>query len=189
MGPMLVLAAAAAVLWCALLVVPWRPWRGQPALEPDPAVGTEPVADVTALIPARNESRVLAQCLAAVQAQVSRVVVVDDQSTDDTAAIATGAGASVVHGEALPAAWSGKVWALEQGRGHVETDYVLLLDADIELKAGIVPTLLAKMKREEIAFASLVPRPGVERFWEKLLMPAFVWFFALLYPFALSNSP
>jgi hopene-associated glycosyltransferase HpnB len=189
MAPMLVLAAAAAALWCALLVLPWRPWRAEPALESDPVLGVEPVFDVTALIPARNEAQALARCLAAVRSQVSRVVVVDDQSTDDTAAIADAAGAALVRGEALPAGWSGKVWALEQGRARIDTDHLLLLDADIELEPGIVPTLLAKMKREEIAFASLVPRPGLDGFWAKLLMPAFVWFFALIYPFRLSNSP
>jgi hopene-associated glycosyltransferase HpnB len=117
-----------------------------------------------------------------------KCVVVDDQSGDETAAIASVAGATVVHGKAVPEGWSGKVWALEQGRSHVGTDYVLLLDADIELGAGIVATLLAKMQSEAIAFASLVPAPRFESFWEKLLMPAFVYFFALLYPFRLSNS-
>lgn len=185
---MLVLAAAAAVLWWALLLVPWRPWRANPVLD---SLGPEIVSPsaVTALIPARNEAALVARCVAGVRAQGVSAVVVDDQSDDDTAAIARAAGATVVRGEGVPAGWSGKVWALEQGRAQVTSEYVLLVDADIELSPGIAPALLARMQREGIAFASLVPQPRFESFWEKLLMPAFVYFFALLYPFHLSNSP
>jgi hopene-associated glycosyltransferase HpnB len=184
---MLVLAGAAAALWWALLLVPWRPWRAGPSLDAGTA-DTVPASDVTALIPARDEATLIARCLAGVRAQGVRAVVVDDQSEDDTAAIARAEGATVVGGEAVPEGWSGKVWALEQGRAHVRSEYVLLVDADIQLHPGIVAALLARMKREGIAFASLVPQPRFDAFWEKLLMPAFVYFFALLYPFRLSNS-
>ena len=182
---MSILAAAAAALWLALLLVPWRPWRAGPSLDADPALGACP--EVTALVPARDESEVLARTLAASQPQVAQVVVVDDQSSDATAAIARAGRACVVNGAALPAGWSGKVWALEQGRLRVSSGYVLLLDADIALERGMVATLLEKMKREGIAFASVVPAPRFHGFREKLLMPAFVYFFALLYPFRLSN--
>ncbi|HEX2830623.1 MAG TPA: glycosyltransferase [Burkholderiales bacterium] len=185
---MLALAAAAAALWWALLLVPWRPWRAGPVLDAQ-APARVVSGSVTAVIPARDEAALVARCVASVRAQGVDAVVVDDQSEDDTAAIARAAGASVVRGEAMPSGWSGKVWALEQGRAHATTDYVLLVDADIELGAGIVDALLAKMKHEGIAFASLVPQPRFEAFWEKLLMPAFVYFFALLYPFRLSSSP
>ena len=183
--------AAAALLWLAILLVPWRPWRASPALDSDPRCRKERLDDVTVLVPARNEALVLPRTLAALSTQAPgmRVVLVDDQSADETASIARAAGVTLIPGSALPEGWSGKLWALEQARLEARTDYVMLLDADIALESGIVATLLALMKRDGIAFASLVPQPRFEGFWEKLLMPAFVFFFALLYPFRLSNSP
>jgi hopene-associated glycosyltransferase HpnB len=185
---MLVCAAAAAALWIALLALPWRPWLTGPVLDGDASRAAPRADDVTALVPARDESAVIARSLAAVSGQVARVVVVDDQSADDTAAIAGAAGAVVVHGRPLPPGWSGKVWALEQGLAHADTRYVLLLDADIAIAPGLVAALRSKLASGDFAFASVVPRPRFAGFWEKLLMPAFVYFFALLYPFRLSNS-
>ena len=88
----------------------------------------------------------------------------------------------------MPSGWSGKLWALQQGLQHVKTPLVLLLDADIELKPGIVGSLREHMQQYEVAFISLMAAPMMSNFWEKLLMPAFVYFFKLLYPFYLSNS-
>jgi hopene-associated glycosyltransferase HpnB len=116
------------------------------------------------------------------------IIVVDDESSDATADIARAAGARVISGLPVPPGWSGKVWALEQGRGAVQTEYLLLVDADIALDAGLAATLLAKMRSEGIALASVFPVPSFATFWERLLMPAFVYFFGLLYPFRLSNS-
>lgn len=182
---------ASAVLWCGILLAPWRPWRAAPVLDADPAVEHGPLSSVAALIPARNEALVLKQSLSALNAQGAglRVIVVDDQSADATAAIAQAAGATVISGRPVPSDWSGKLWALEQGRRHASAEYLLLLDADIALAPGILNTLLAKMRRERIVFASLVPELRLDRFWEKLLMPAFIYFFRLLYPFHLSNLP
>lgn len=184
------LTAAAALLWYALLLAPWRPWRADLVFDAQAAPDDETLAGVTALIPARNEGLVLRESLQALQAQGAgfHVIVVDDQSCDGTADIARTAGATVVAGQAVPPGWTGKLWALEQGRRCVRTEYLLLLDADVALEPGTVATLLAKMRRERIAFASVVPRPRFDGFWEKLLMPAFVYFFGLLYPFHLSNS-
>src|SRR5256885_10078995 len=185
------LTGAALLLWSGILLSPWRPWRADIVFCADAADQCEALADVTALMPARNEALVLAQSIGALkgQSQALNVVVVDDQSTDDTARIAHAAGAIVINGEPVPAGWSGKLWALEQGRAHLRTEYVLLIDADIALAPGTLATLRARMRRNRIAFASLVPRPRFQSFWEKLMMPAFIYFFALLYPFRLSNSP
>ena len=186
---MTVLAAAAAILWLAILLLPWRPWRADLALDAKPS--QSPLGNVTALIPARNEAPVLPETLAALKAQggALAIVVVDDQSSDATAEVARSRGAHVIAGAPVPSGWTGKVWALEQGRALLASEYVLLLDADIALAPGTVAALLGKVQREGLAFASLVPQPRFEGFWEKLLMPAFVYFFALLYPFRLSNAP
>ena len=80
----------------------------------------------------------------------------------------------------------GKLWALEQGRRTVTSQYTLLVDADIELKSG---TVTALKQKNGFALVSLMAVLEQEEPWEKLLIPAFVYFFKLLYPFSLSNSP
>jgi len=89
----------------------------------------------------------------------------------------------------LPDGWSGKLWALEQGRRQVTTRYTLLLDADIELARGAVKALKDKMHQQGVAFISLTAAPSMTAGWEKLLMPAFIYFFKALYPFHRVNSP
>jgi len=84
--------------------------------------------------------------------------------------------------------WNGKLWALEQGRQLVGTPYTLLLDADIELDRGVLKALKEKMHQEAVPFISLMAAPSMSVSWEKLLMPAFVYFFKVLYPFRLVNS-
>lgn len=64
-----------------------------------------------------------------------------------------------------------------------------MLDADIHLNAGILNALKQKQIAEQLPFISLMARLSTESFWEKLLMPAFIYFFKMLYPFALANNP
>jgi hopene-associated glycosyltransferase HpnB len=188
---MTVVIAAAALLWWALVFAPWRPWRTDSAIDAVHAILDEPLTAVTALVPARNEAPVLRSCISALRAQGPglRVIVVDDESSDGTADIAAASGARVIRGRPVPPGWSGKVWALEQGRAAVETEYLLLIDADVVLDAHTLPTLLRKMRAERLGLVSIYPAPRFDSFWDKLLMPAFVYFFGLLYPFRLSNSP
>ncbi|MFH0344478.1 MAG: glycosyltransferase, partial [Chromatiales bacterium] len=96
-------------------------------------------------------------------------------------------GLEIVRGESLPPGWSGKLWALEQGRASVRSALTLLLDADVALRRGILAALRAKLKNEGNHLVSLMVELRMEGWWEKLLMPAFVYFFKLLYPFQLSN--
>jgi hopene-associated glycosyltransferase HpnB len=81
------------------------------------------------------------------------------------------------------------MWALEQGRHHVRTPLTLLLDADIELRPGILAALLARRRLDGRQLLSLMAILEMESTWDKLLVPAFVYFFKLLYPFRISNSP
>ncbi len=171
----------------------WRPWTAEPSLDSVDGSRDILLEEITVLIPARNEASLIGQTLQALnrQGQGLSVVVIDDQSTDDTAVAARNSldqRLIVVRGEPLPCGWSGKLWALEQGRQHIKTQYTLLIDADIELRPGIVAAALNKMKHQGYHFVSLVASPSMFSFWEKLLMPAFVYFFKLLYPFRLSNS-
>ncbi len=187
-----ILVVGAACLWGVLLALPWQPWRNREILEPlgNPVF---PYHDLTVLIPARNEAEVIASTLDALASQAPglKVIVVDDNSEDDTALVARQVkllDLTVIPGSPLPEGWSGKLWALEQGLAAVRTDKVLLLDADIRLEPGMLAGLLAKLTRGEADFVSIMARLRTEGFWEKLLLPAFVYFFKLLYPFSLANS-
>jgi hopene-associated glycosyltransferase HpnB len=186
-------AALPAVLWVGVLLLPWQPWRTREVLDAPVDPVTANLGDVTVLIPARNESATIARTLRGVfgQGPNLRVILVDDQSTDNTVATARGAAAGkmdVVSGSPLPLGWSGKLWALEQGRPLIETPFTLLLDADIELRPGILATMLETMAKERLQFLSLMAALRMASIWERLLLPAFIYFFKLLYPFKLSND-
>ncbi len=180
------------VIWTSILLLPWRPWSTRESLDADKEI----VADlnrVSILIPARNESTCIARTLNSVACQgaVCKIVLVDDESTDDTVAIANNlniGNLQIISGQPLPEGWSGKLWALEQGRKLINSEFTLLLDADIELLPGTIAALLRKADEADLQLVSLMALLRMESFWEKLLMPAFIFFFKLLYPFRLSNS-
>lgn len=145
-------------------------------------------------MPARDEEEALPTTLPALLGQEPdlRVVLVDDRSSDGTAERARALGGSrvtVVAGTPTPPAWSGKVWALAQGWGEIDTPLVLLADADVELRFGLLAALRERRDSEGVQLVSLVARPEMSGWWERLLMPAFVYYFKLLYPFRLSNRP
>jgi hopene-associated glycosyltransferase HpnB len=188
---MTVLAWAGALggaMWLALLALPWRPWSTRERLAP--AQGAVPLRDVTVLIPARDEAAVLPRTLAALaeQGEGLEVIVIDDQSGDGTGDVARAAAAQVIDGAPRPAGWSGKLWALEQGRRQAARPLILLLDADIALAPGMLAALLAKRAESGAALVSIMATLSTAGFWQRLLVPAFVYFFKLLYPFALSNG-
>lgn len=191
---LLMLTLASAALWAGVALAPWRPWSATPYLDPAPRDPQETsVADITVLIPARNEARLIAHTLDALARQGPglNVVLVDDQSTDGTAAVARrtlGEGLRIVPGRDLPPGWSGKLWALEQGRRHIATPYVLLMDADIELAPGVLAGAKDRLRSQGLDLLSLMAVPHMGGPWALWLMPAFVYFFKLLYPFRLSNS-
>lgn len=186
------LAAPAAAMWLGNLLQPWRSWSTRERIEPDAgAAAAADLSGITVLIPARNEAEVIGTTLAGLQAQGQglRVVVVDDQSSDGTARIAASfPNVRVVSGKPLPAGWAGKLWALEQGKAEVATPMTLLLDADIELRPGLLAALLRFKQADGRNFVSLMADLRRTSFWDRLLLPAFVYYFKLLYPFALSNS-
>lgn len=217
MIPLLVGSALALLTWLCVLVLPHQPHRVRERLEALREEGAPAdLSSVTALIPARDEAALIGRTVAALarQGQGLEVVVVDDQSSDDTRGAAEHAAKAVngdrsifgenrsvpilltvpflmvrvVEGRALPEGWAGKLWALEQGLAVVERPHVLLLDADIELAPQTIPALLEKLRERDATLVSLMAELRCETFWERLLSPAFVFFFKLLYPFARSND-
>lgn len=178
--------------WWSLILLPWYPWSTREKVEAGVSENSDTLLnDITVLIPARNEGPYIQHTLNGVKAQGkgARIIVIDDQSDDDTAQQAKQCGAQIISGSAPPAGWSGKLWALEQGLKVVGTPYTLLLDADIELVPGIVTELRRKAQDENLALISLMAKPSMQNFIERLLMPAFIFFFKLLYPFGLANKP
>ena len=187
------LALVGTFFWILIVVLPWRPWSTREYLDGVPEDCIEDLGNITVLIPARNEAGVIQETLNGIRSQGKNisVIVVDDQSEDDTARLAKtfdDIRVKVVQGVPLPEGWSGKLWALEQGFKHIQTPLVLLLDADIFLKPGIVAKLQKEMMQKRVHLISLMAYLRMVSTWEKLLMPAFIYFFKLLYPFRLSNS-
>jgi hopene-associated glycosyltransferase HpnB len=187
------LIIAGSLLWLALILVPWRPWSTRERLEPGDERAERNLSDVTVLVPARNEATVIERTLSALDDQGLglRVILVDDQSSDQTAALAfstLSTGLQVIQGEPLPPGWTGKLWALEQGWRNTKTELVLLLDADIELAPRMIGALKQKLIDEQLDLASIMAWLRMETFWEKLLAPAFIYFFKLLYPFSVGNT-
>lgn len=157
-------AAAAAVTLAqagAAAVLLSRLARGRAARPPLPAGTRRPATGtVSVLIPARDEADRIGPCVAAARADpsVSEVIVVDDESSDQTAAVAARAGARVITGRPLPAGWVGKQWALQQGLGEARGDFVLTLDADTRPRPGLAAALAGALADGPFDLVSAGPR-------------------------------
>ncbi len=129
----------------------------------------------------------IGRCLASLLQQNVTVIVVDDGSTDNTAEVARAAGADVIvlQGQPLPPGWTGKLWALSQGVAHAETlapDYLLLTDADIQHGPNSVAELVSIAEARRCDLASYMVKLSCDTPAENALIPAFVFFFLMLYP-------
>src|SRR6266581_3138009 len=162
---------------------------------------------VAAVIPARDEADVVAESLSSLLRQDYRgpftIVLVDDQSRDATADVARVCAAregaadrlTVVPGRKLPAGWSGKLFAIKQGIDHVESRaknppaYLLLTDADIFFAPDALATLVARAQARNLVLTSLMAKLRCESLAERALIPAFIFFFQMLYPFSRVNRP
>jgi hopene-associated glycosyltransferase HpnB len=204
----LALTLLSLAIWVGLLGWRGQFWRSDQTLEPNSLVSPEPWGDIPAVcvvIPARNESALLPITLRSLLNQdypgSVTIFLVDDHSTDETAAIAQALAMSdpdhsrvirVIASEPLPKGWTGKLWALEQGIKQAQPlspDYLLLTDADIEHAPDNVSRLVAKAQRDRLDLVSLMVKLRTQSFWERLLVPAFVFFFQKLYPFRWVNDP
>jgi len=173
-------------------------------LAPQPAAKAWP--DIVAVVPARDEADSIKACIGSILTQPYpgkfSVVLIDDQSRDGTAAlagqVAAEVGASerltVIEGRTLPAGWTGKLWAVKQGLDIVASraslpTYVLLTDADIVYSGDVVMRLVARAEAEQLTMASVMADLRCESFAERSLIPAFIFFFQMLYPFSWVRQP
>ncbi|WP_150293737.1 glycosyltransferase [Sphingobium estronivorans] len=154
--------------------------------------------DATAIVPARDEADVIARSVGSLIAQDYpgrfRILLVDDGSSDDTGAIARALGSekvTVLTGASLPDGWTGKLWALHQGVAHAGPVpvWLWLTDADIAHAPDTLRTLVARGEADNLSLVSLMARLRCETLAERMLVPAFVFFFQMLYPFGQVNRP
>jgi len=164
---------------------------------------------VAAIIPARDEAACVGDTVASLIRQTYpgafRVILVDDGSRDATAQVARDAAAAlgaadrltVVSGRPLPAGWTGKLWAQAQGVDVVERaeapkeppDYLLFTDADIVYAPDVLTDLVARARAGGLVLTSLMVKLRCASFAERFFVPAFIFFFQMLYPFAWVNDP
>ena len=191
---MLFLTSLALLIWLYLALAHGRFWQSGPTLPRRMPAATPAVAIV---IPARDEAPLIAATLRSLLSQdyqgPFRIILVDDGSTDGTGDIARGLAdprLSVLTGAPRPAGWSGKLWAVAQGlEAATETEFVLLCDADIQHDPGHLTALVAQAEHGDLDLVSEMVALSCTSLAEKALVPAFVYFFQLLYPFAWVNDP
>ena len=206
---MTALAVLSFLAWVWLLTMRGRFWSAGPVL---PAAIPERAPAVAVIVPARDEAAVIARALRSLLDQnypgPFRIILVDDRSGDGTGAIARSLGdprLTVVAGAPRPAGWAGKLWAVNQGIVACDVsspgtppsglspsgvpEYFLLTDADIEHDPPHLASLVAMAERHDLDMVSEMVSLPCDSPAEKALVPAFVFFFQLLYPFAWVNNP
>ena len=190
-----IVSGAALAGWVWLAVARGMYWRTDVRLpvSKDGVGGEDPSVwpSVAIVVPARDEADVLPITLPTLMAQnypgATRVIVVDDNSTDGTRAAIT-AGVTIVEPGEPPPGWAGKLWALRAGvREAGDVDFLLFTDADIAHEPDSLTALINAATAQQLDLVSQMARLRIETGWERLLVPAFVYFFALLFPFRWSN--
>jgi hopene-associated glycosyltransferase HpnB len=197
-----VVGSIALAIWCYLLTARGAFWR---CAECDdwPSTTLDPWPRIAAVVPARNEADGIGECVGALLRQDYpgpwTVILVDDDSDDGTAEIArrTAAGDSdarlrIVTSRGLPAGWTGKLWAVKQGIDAAMAlpqppDFLLLTDADVVHAGDSVRRLVARAEEKRLVLTSLMVKLRCESFAERVNIPAFIFFFQMLYPFSSVN--
>lgn len=189
-------------IWLYLLLFHHGYWRLR---ERDTLAVREPEQwpSVAAVVPARDEADVIQRSVGSLLAQdypgPFRVILVDDQSDDGTAELARGlqmndaegGRLTVLTGAARPPGWTGKLWAMQQGSEAAiagGADYILFTDADIAHAPDNLRLLAARARQDDRVLVSLMARLSCKTAAEHFLIPAFVFFFDMLYPFGAVND-
>lgn len=206
MTPLLALGLAALAIWIYLFTARGGFWQSGPEdeLQPKAPAPADGWPDVAAVLPARDEADVVGEVVRSLLGQdypgTFRIVLVDDQSGDGTAATALAAAEAigqgdrltVLSGKPLPAGWTGKLWAMSQGveqASEAAPEFLWLSDADIAYAPDTLSRLVARAKAEGLVLHSLMAKLHCASLPERMLIPAFIFFFRMLYPFAWANRP
>lgn len=187
---MTALAATSLAAWLWLALAWGRFWRTDQRLPPP--VRPDEWPSVAVVVPARDEATMLPRTLPSLLTQdyagPLRVIVVDDGSTDDTGTIAASLGADVIDAGEPPPGWTGKLNALRRGTEEAgDVEFLLFTDADIVHAPSSATALVSASAGLDLV--SQMARLRVHTTWERLVVPAFVYFFAMLYPFRWVNRP
>lgn len=204
------LAGLTLLIWLYLLLAHGRFWQSGPILSPQnvswPGLARPPTTSssspaslppVTIVVPARDEAPVIEATLRSLLAQdypgPFQIILVDDGSTDGTGILARALNdlrLRVLDGTPPPAGWSGKLWAVSQGIAEADgAELILLTDADITHDPRHLFALVAQAERHDLDLVSEMVSLTCDSLAERALVPAFVYFFQLLYPFAWANDP
>lgn len=204
--PIILIAASfSLVVWLGLLFGRGKFWRMHQRLYPlEETEVDHSWPSVCAIIPARNESEALPESLPSVLAQeypgTLNVILVNDHSEDNTGELAKEIAEKsdgrvnfqVVVPPPTPDDWAGKVWALHHGfkrAKKLDPELIWLTDADIKHDNETLRTLTHKLEDEGLNLGSIMADLRTESFWEKLLVPNFVYYFSMIYPFSWVNDP
>ncbi|MEO0795955.1 MAG: glycosyltransferase [Verrucomicrobiota bacterium] len=196
------IAILSLISWIYLSLLHGRFWTT--AIPPTPSWSpTEPDGwpRVRVVVPARNEAEVIADTVRAVLGQTYpgplELIVVDDNSDDDTSIQAAEAAQkdlrlTVLAGQPLPRGWAGKVWAMKQGSelpSEMSPDFIWFTDADILHQPNTLEQLVKRAEGDQRDLVSRMALLKTDTIAEQFIIPAFVYFFQMLYPFRWSNSP
>jgi hopene-associated glycosyltransferase HpnB len=179
------------LIWLYLFFLHGSFWQSGPELPPDTPVECP---DVDIVVPARDEAETIRPVIASLLAQDYpgrfRVILVDDNSSDGTAALAGSApNLTILSGAPKPAGWAGKLWALSQGVKAGTAPVLLFTDADITHDPRHLSALVARITGvPRVELVSEMVRLNCESLAEQVLVPAFVYLFQLLYPFEKVND-
>lgn len=191
-------------IWLLLLLFWGGFWRADCRIDRHSSTQLESYPTVCIIVPARNESEVIGTALNSLLTQdypgQLSIVLIDDNSSDRTANVALNTATElrrsdlleVIEGQPLKSGWKGKLWAMHQGIQAVKQtanpDYWLFTDADIQHDRQNLAQLIAKAETEDLDLVSLMVLLRCKSWWEKMLIPAFVFFFQKLYPFPWVNN-
>jgi hopene-associated glycosyltransferase HpnB len=185
------------LIWLYLIFAHGQFWRSAPELPPaSPAEHPE----VNIIVPARDEAETIIPVITSLLEQdyagPFRVLLVDDNSSDATAAAAAHAAAAypparltILSLRSKPEGWTGKLWALSQGVAAGHAPLLLFTDADIVHDPRHVSALVAKLQQSRLDMVSEMVHLNCISLAERALVPAFVYFFQMLYPFSKANDP
>jgi hopene-associated glycosyltransferase HpnB len=184
------LALLSLCAWIYLFFAHGAFWRSRPQL---PGATPEEFPDVDIIVPARDEAETIQAAIGSLLAQDYggnfHIILVDDNSTDATAELAgSAAKLQIIRLASKPAGWSGKLWALHEGIAASRSALVLLTDADIVHQPAHLASLIAKLQGGQLDLVSEMVKLNCSSFAERMLVPAFVYFFQMLYPFDKVND-